>query len=91
MASLQFAYIAALFAQSSEFPVGTALSGLLFFGPVGAFSTVCLFASDETLRGYASIIGTKNPLAARAVCGIGAVVGFLFAIVSGLALLGFIK
>jgi len=91
MSSLLFASVAVSFAQANGFPAGKALIGLLAFGAVGIFSALCLFASDATLRGYASFIGTQKPGVARIVCGIGAVVGFLLATVSGLALLGIIK
>ena len=91
MAPVAFARVTGLLAQESEFPAGKALLGLLSFGVVGLFSAVCLFAPDDTLRRYAGIIGTQNPLVARAVCGIGAVVGLLLAAVMGLALAGVIK
>jgi hypothetical protein len=57
-------------------PAGTAVAILLFFGCVALFSTVCLFASNATLRSLSGVIGTQNPLVARVACLLGALVGW---------------
>ena len=83
--------VSALFAESSEFPKGTAIAMMLFFGAVGLISTVGLFASKETLESMSGIIGTKNPLVARIACVLGVLVGIIAVLVSVLAFLGVVK
>lgn len=80
----------ALFAQTKDagLPPEKAVLMLLFFGAVGAVSTVGLFSSRTTLESLAGVIGTKNPLVARVVCGVGVVVGVVAVLVSTLSLLG---
>ena len=80
--------MSALLAQSDGLPIGKALFGAVFFGGVAIFSLFGLFASNEDLKQLAGIIGTENPRTARVVCGLGAVVGAVFAVVSALALTG---
>lgn len=65
-----------LMADSARLPLGKGIAMILFFGPVGLFATIAAFSKRETLVRWAEIIGTKNPLVARIVCVIGAVVGW---------------
>jgi len=62
--------------SSSDMPVGTKVGALLLFGFWAVVSTGCLFVSKKTLSGLSAVIGTKNPLFARIVCLLGAVVGW---------------
>jgi hypothetical protein len=52
-----------------------AMQILLVFAPVAGLSLVGLFASRKRLESMAGIIGTKNPLVARIVCGLGFLLG----------------
>jgi hypothetical protein len=82
--------IVGVFAQSAanEFPKGTAIGIIVFFGAVALVSLAGLFASKDTLASMAEVIGTKNPTAARVVCGLGLLVGVVAVFVGSLALLG---
>lgn len=77
-----------LFADSSHFPKGKAIAMMFFFGTAAVISACGLFASKEKLESMSGIIGTKNPLVARIVCGFGVVVGIVAVLVSVLAFLG---
>lgn len=80
-----------LFAQannSGRLPPGKAVAMIVFFGAVAVVSLVGLFASKKSLESMAGIIGTKNPLAARIVCGLGLLVGAGAVFVTTLSLLG---
>lgn len=62
--------------DSSHLPAPTAIAMMVFFGCVAVFATVALFQPAATLRGLAHVIGTENPLVARVVCVLCAVVGW---------------
>ena len=68
--------------------MGKGIAMIAFFGGVAIVSTFGLFASNATLEKMSGIIGTKNPIVARIVCGMAAVVGFNPMFVAVLALLG---
>jgi hypothetical protein len=81
----------ALLAQadgSGSLPQGKAIAMILFFGAVTVISLVGLFASKKSLESMAGIIGTKNPMVARIVCGLGFLVGAGAVFVTTLSLLG---
>ncbi len=80
-----------LFAQSTNsaaLPPGKAVAMIVFFGTVAVVSVVGLLASRRSLESMAGIIGTKNPLVARIVCGLGVLVGGFAVTASVLSLLG---
>ena len=76
-----------LFAES-DLPIEKTIAIIVFFGAVALLSLVGLFAPRKTLVSMAGIIGTKNPLFARIVCGLGLVVGIGAVFVATLKLLG---
>ena len=80
--------LSALFAQTANNrPLDLrAIAAIVFFGCVGIVSLFGLFASNETLESMSGIIGTKKPLVARIICGIGALLS-LFLIISAVAYL----
>jgi hypothetical protein len=68
--------LAVLFADSNAMPVAKKIGIIALFGVAGAVSVMGLFASPTRLEKMAGIIGTKNPVVARAVCALGAIVGW---------------
>jgi hypothetical protein len=89
--TLQLARLALVLAQDdsvSRMPTGKAIAGIGFFGVVGVGSLIGIFASNATLESYSSVIGSKNPLVARALCVLGAVVGLGGAALFGMHLAG---
>ena len=73
-----------LFAQSGSepLPVGTAIAMVVFCGGIAVTSLAGLFASNAKLESMSSVIGTKNPLTARIVCGVGALFGIAGVVIS---------
>ena len=69
-------------------PQGKAIAMILFFGAIMLTSLVGIFASSQSLKSMAGIIGTKNPRVARMVCGLGFVVGLVAVFATLLSLLG---
>jgi hypothetical protein len=69
---------AMMLAQSdaTRMPAPKAFLYMVICIAIGIASLVGAFASNETLQSYASIIGTKNPVAARVACIFGVLVGF---------------
>jgi hypothetical protein len=78
-----------LLAQSSTaMPQGKAVMMVVFFGAVALFSIFCSFAPSSTLEKFAGVIGTSNPMVARAVCVMGALIGFFGAAAGVMSLMG---
>ena len=79
-----------LFAAASEqgLPPEKAVVMILVFGCVFVASAIGLFASKKLLLAMANVIGSKQPIVARIVCGIGAVVSAFAVFVAALKLLG---
>jgi hypothetical protein len=63
-------------------PAGKALLMIILFGAIAIISTIGAFSSKKTLIEMSGIIGTKKPTTSRIVCVIGAVVCWIFVIVS---------
>ena len=85
--------IPTLFAAASEpgLPPEKAVIMILAFGCVFVASAVGLFASQKLLLAMANVIGSKKPIVARIVCGIGVVVSASFVAAATLSLLGFLR
>lgn len=60
----------------SELPVEKGIAMIVFFGAIALFATVAVFLPGEKLQACAGFIGTQNPLVARIVCILGAIVGW---------------
>jgi hypothetical protein len=81
----------ALLAESqdpSKLPAGTALLLLLFAGGIGAASLLGAFLPSSILMNYAEQIGTKNPLVARILCIVAAVILLPVGLLAALSLAG---
>jgi hypothetical protein len=68
--------VVVLLAESEDMPVVKKVLMLGFFGVVAVCATFCLFASNETLGKWSGFIGTRNPLVARIVCALSALLGW---------------
>jgi hypothetical protein len=80
-----------LFAQAeSRMPAPQAFVIMVICLVIGVGSLLGLFASNRTLRSFAGIIGTENPLVGRFACFFGVLVGFFGAAAFAANLLGFI-
>lgn len=79
-----------LLAHGSGVLTAKALLGLFIFGGMAVVSYVGLFANKQTLLDMSDTIGTRNPTAARIVCGLGAVVCSIFVVGCVLVLCGII-
>ena len=64
-----------IFAESKAMPIEKKIGIIVLFGALGVISTMGLFASSSKLEKMAGLIGTKNPIVARMVCVLGALVG----------------
>ena len=67
-----------ILADSNGMPFEKKIGIIFLFGAIGALSVVGLFAPRTLLEKMAGLIGTKNPIVARIVCAIGALVGWGF-------------
>jgi hypothetical protein len=80
-----------LLAQANDpgrLPSEKAVAMIVFFGAVALISLIVLFAPKKLLVSMAGIIGTKNPMVARAVCGFGLLVGAGITFAAVMSLLG---
>jgi len=76
--------------QTSGLPAGKAFAMIVFFGAVALFATVALFLPSAALRGLAGVIGTQNPLVARIVCLLCALVGWGAVVLAAASLAGWL-
>jgi hypothetical protein len=80
-----------LLASDSDLPIGKGVAMIAFFGAVAIFATIASFSSRDTLVSWAAVIGTNNPLVARIVCIVSAVVGWLAVAATAAELSGLLK
>jgi hypothetical protein len=86
---MTFTTLITLLAESdnSRMPVPKAILCLVFSLGIGIASLIGLFAPNSVLERFAGVIGTSNPLVARLLCGIGAVIFLFMALALVLSLL----
>jgi len=60
----------------SDLPVEKGIAMIVFFGAIALFGTVAVFLPAEKLQALSGFIGTQNPVVARVVCILGAIVGW---------------
>jgi hypothetical protein len=80
-----------LLASDSDLPLGKGIAMIAFFGSVAIFASVATFSSQDRLTSWAGFIGTNNPLVARGICIVSALVGWLAVAATVAALSGLLK